>query len=178
MRLASVLILFFYFSLPLNAAVYKTVDENGNVSYTDKPQENSEALKLRGLSTYRARTLPQGSGRGNKEIAEKVFNYSRIQIVIPGQEETIWDNSGAFRMQVSIEPELQTDLGHKILFFLNGSKQGQASVRDSIRLVNVSRGEHSVYARIVDEKGETIKQSDAVTFFLQRQSVNHPARKQ
>ena len=52
MKLKLVFILFLIFYLPaLIGEVYKSVDEDGNIIFTDRPVTNSEKIKLKELKT-------------------------------------------------------------------------------------------------------------------------------
>ncbi|MEE9342091.1 MAG: DUF4124 domain-containing protein [Gammaproteobacteria bacterium] len=165
--------LFVFFSTSAFSAIYKSVDKNGNTVYSDKPPaSNSEAVKLAPMTTYKPPRY-QPLSYGSREKEGDVKKYTQFRISSPEEDQGFWETTGAVKIATEIEPELQQDVGHQIQFYMDGYKQGKASSRASVSLVNVNRGEHSVYAQVIDDQGKVVQRSATVTFSLHKPSVKN-----
>jgi hypothetical protein len=159
----------------LSAAVYKSVDAEGNVVYTDEPTGDAKPLKLPPLSTVPApASSPARQTSAEQEKSAEAEGYQRISIVSPGPDATIRDNTGAVPVNVEVEPELNSASGHRFRYYLDGEAQGNATESAHISFHNVDRGTHTVEVGVVDSAGEELIRSGAVQFHLHRQSINFP----
>ncbi len=158
-----------------SAAVYKTVDEQGNVVYTDEPVGNGEPVKLPPLSTvpppkYQSSPLSTEAS----DAATDTAVYEELAIAAPAQDETVRDNTGNVTVRVSIRPKLDKASGHRLQYFLDGQKHGEPSVAGQMLFPNIDRGAHTVVVAVVDANGKELKRSSDVRFYLHRQSINFP----
>ena len=159
-------------SLP--AAVYKTVDSLGNVVYTDEPGGDARPVKLPPLSTvpppdYKAAAQPPAQAEQSAES-----DYQQVKIISPGQDETVRDNTGAVPVNVVTKPDLNSEAGHRLRYYLDGQVQGKPTPSGQIIFDNLDRGTHTVEAAVVDSAGQELMRSSSVRFYLHRQSVNFP----
>jgi len=162
----------------LSAAVYKSVDAQGNVVYTDEPGGDAKPVKLPPLSTvpaprYKSSTQPTTQSSAELEQSAAT-NYQQISIVSPTQDATLRDNTGAVPVNVVLEPELNSVAGHRYRYYLDGQAQGKPTESDQISFANLDRGSHTVEAAVVDSAGQELIRSSSVQFFLHRQSINFP----
>ena len=83
---------------PLMAQVYKVVDEDGNVTYTDQaPGDGSKPVELAPISVIEAPTYekaPEATAgdEGEKEMSLSYLrrNYKDFAIISPQQEESVY----------------------------------------------------------------------------------------
>jgi Domain of unknown function (DUF4124) len=156
----------------VQADVYKSVNENGEIIYSDQPTPNAQRIKLPELPTYKATPVPGFSG--TPETAPVASPYKSVKIVAPENDATIRDNQGVVRVQVVLEPPLITTQGHKIQFSLNGEPHGIPVGTTSISFSNLDRGTYTLSASVVDADGMVLMTSDPVVFHLHRESVLNP----
>ena len=64
MRIALFTLMCLAAPLVLGATVYKWVDENGVVHYSDQPHPNAEKVHVQAVQTYKAGTAPPTDGIG------------------------------------------------------------------------------------------------------------------
>jgi len=173
MRLISLLFTLLL-ALPGQAAMYKWVDEQGNISFSDRPQPGAEQLEEVRVQTYKAPSLPATLRSGDQEKAETEApaGYDKFRIVNPEPEEAIRDNGGTVVVQLNIVPGLQAEAGHRITVTLDGKAVIEGQSTTQYRLTNVERGTHTVQATVSDESG-VVASSQSVTFHLLRHSVQH-----
>lgn len=96
-----------------------------------------------------------------------------IAIISPRDQETIHDNSG------NITVTLRARLGdrQRVRLLLDGAPAGDDTDRMTINLEGIDRGEHTLKALVVDDKGRVHAASPAITFHMWRASSQFPARK-
>lgn len=155
-----------------NAAVYKTVDEQGNIIYTDDPNSKGKAVDLPPLSTVPPSTNATEKPGKIPAEADRSARYQAVTVVSPTQDGTVRDNPGQVSVKVQVAPALDSKAGDRIQYLLDGKPQGEPSTSDTVTFNNVDRGEHTVQAVVIDAAGKELKRSAAVRFYLHRQSVN------
>jgi hypothetical protein len=158
-----------------DAAVYKSVDAQGNVVYTDDPEGNGEPVKLPPLSTVpppkylRSPTTATLPGTDSQAAF-----YAQLAITAPAPDETLRDNTGDVTVKVALQPALDKSAGHRLQYFLDGQPQGEPSVADKALIANVPRGTHTVDVAVFDAGGNELQRAPSVRFYLHRQSINFP----
>ena len=95
-----------------------------------------------------------------------------FNVVSPGQQETLWNIQGNLNVQVELSPALQS--GHRLDAYLDGERIVLGATGSQFTLSNVFRGLHTLQAVIVDQSGEEVLRSLAVTFMVQQTSIQNP----
>jgi hypothetical protein len=158
----------------LLAAVYKSLDAQGNVVFTDQPSGDAKPVKLPPLSTVPAPSYTSSTQPTAELEQSAAANYHKISIVSPIQDATLRDNTGAVAVNVALEPVLDSAAGHRFSYYLDGQAHGKPSESGQISLENVVRGAHTLEAAVVDSSGQELIRSSSVEFFLHRQSIKFP----
>lgn len=158
----------------VQADVYKSVNDKGEVIYSDQPTPNAQRIKLPDLPTYTAPPVPSLSSTPVTPPAASVSPYKSVRIIEPQNDATIRDNQGVVRVQVVLDPPLMTKQGHKIQFYLNGEPHGMPVGSTSIGFSNLDRGTYTLSTSVVDTKGLVMMSADPVVFHLHRESALNP----
>ncbi|WP_144211990.1 DUF4124 domain-containing protein [Shewanella donghaensis] len=150
-----------------HATVYRWVDDQGKVHYSDQPVENAEPLELK-QNTQNSVTVQipaetEGSGK-----AAEAAEY-RIRIVNPTQEETIRNNNGNFTVVASAAPELPS--GFLIALYIDDLLYGQPQSSSIFNVTEVNRGEHNLVVKILAQNGKVLASSSPRKIFLHQASV-------
>lgn len=165
-------------ALPLVAAaeIYRYVDDDGNVHYTDEPPaQYKDTAKPVDLEPLRTVDLPSVSGvqsagasqTGRSAGQGGAAAYSNVTIARPLNEQTIRDASNTLTVVVQTQPSLRTDLGHGLRFLLNGEPVNSEPVAaNSLTLREVYRGSHTISAEVVAGNGQVIGRATPVTVFM------------
>jgi hypothetical protein len=157
--------------------IYKIVDENGNVTYTDqRPSGGAEPMDLPPLSVIETDIVVPAPAAQGVQAAEEVKEptprdlrrqFRDFRITQPQPEETFWGTANAvvvaWGSSQSVPPELSARL------FVDGNAQdvpGSGSVT-----LTLDRGEHQVYVELLDARKRRIITTQTVTFFVKQQSV-------
>lgn len=164
---------------PLAAQVYKTVDENGNVVYTDQPpSDGAKPMELRPLSIIEApdysepsdAVKPMAEAEDGEDFSLRDLrrNYSDFSITRPVSEETFRDLEKAITVVWDTRYRLQS--GMQVTVYLDG-QEFETTTRSSVSLGRLERGEHKVMAVLNDDQGRRIASTKVVTFYVMQVSV-------
>jgi len=174
--LMSLMAFFLAFAVsPLTAQVYKTVDKDGNVTYTDTPPpDGSQPIDLRPISVIEAPIYETGSKQTvegeEKEIPLRELrkNYKDFAIVSPQQEESIWHPETPIMVTWNTKFQLQD--GMMMTLFVDGVQKESTTVR-SIPVSDLERGEHTLRAELRDAKNRKVASADPITFFVKKPNL-------
>jgi hypothetical protein len=152
--------------------LYKWVDDQGNVHYSDKPQPGAKKVVLPKATTYNppATARPHGTGSdaarettpatGQESAAPA---YTSLAISSPKDQDTIW-NTDSVTVSVSVAPALQS--GDSVSITVDGATQSVQGT--SATFTGLDRGTHTVNAAVGTMKAA------AVTFYIQKTSIKKP----
>jgi len=155
--------------------IYKTVDENGNVVYSDtNPDGEGVEIKLRELSIVEPGTLEQppsseesadGAGGEQASPAAEVG----LRILSPTSEETIWNTAYVLSVQVGATGPLPE--GAELAYLVDGEVKhtGQST---SVQIPEIFRGEHQLRVELRGSGGQVISSAGPVTFYMRQASAN------
>ncbi len=166
-------LLFLFLALPALAQIYKWVDEQGTVHYTDDPATpGARPVKdLPGLSTYEPRQLPETVLEEEKDAeagdsSSQQAGYRVLEVISPEPEGTVRSSPGEVPVFVALDPPLQGEDYLQVI--LDGKPWPGKFTSTVIKLENVDRGEHSIAVAVYDGKGRELKRSDSHIFYLHR----------
>lgn len=164
-------------SFCVQAELFKWVDADGNIFYSDQPppgiekeehQVDEETLPPI-ITTPALETNTAPSASGNATIAEPKERYKSVNIVVPEHDTAVRQNAGNVSIKVAIDPYLFNERGDLLVIYMDGIEvsRGNAS---TVQLVEVDRGTHTVRAEIVGDNGKILKKASPVSFTLLRHS--------
>ncbi len=144
------------FAANVSAELYKWIDENGVVHYTDKrPDDNVQQQELSGYLTRLA-------NKKATEEAEIQNPYQVLMISSPAQGETVRNLEPSMDIVVEIDPPLTER--HFLQIYLDGLEVGEKTKSTELTLDKLKKGTHRLQAKIVDDSGQTITMTEEVTF--------------
>jgi hypothetical protein len=153
--------------------VYKWVDENGVIHYSDQPHPNAQKLQVQGVQTYSASASavrPPESPEFNTPAANA---YAGCVIAQPLDQQNL-PNAQSVSIRVQSDPAPRP--GDRIFMTMDGQglNGGQATGL-SFNVAPIDRGAHSVSAQIRGSDETVLCQTPTVTFFVQQPSLLNPA---
>ena len=159
--------------LPSVAAgdIYRHVDEDGNVSYSDEPRDGGERVNVEDSGSsveFRTPDMPEPIRNRDDSEPDDESRFPNLRIVKPEDEGTVRDNQGLVDVRAAIDTRLPQ--GYRFTFLLDGSPAAEDTPSPQTQLTGVNRGEHTVQVRIVDPGGTTVAESEAVTFYMHQAS--------
>ncbi len=163
-RLTMVLLLISLSSVALSTTLYRWVDDEGRIHFSDQPQEGAEEVTVRSPSTFESQKAPVQRPQAPRE-QEKAFKYESIAVVQPTSEQTLWNIGGELNVNIALRPGLRP--GHKLKANLNG-KTIELDGTNSFTLTEVYRGEQNLSVSVSDGSGKELIRSPTVRFFVQQ----------
>ncbi len=164
-------ILSFSLAFSAYAEVYRVVDEEGKVTFTDKPPHDAPTKEK--VSLPITNVQPALKVAPAVEAAEEeIEGYQEIAILAPAQDTTIPPGQETLTVQVGLKPSLKA--GHLIQLLLNGQSYGLPTATTSFSIGSLIRGENSVQIQVVDTEGSVIGLSNTATIHIKRGSALHP----
>jgi Domain of unknown function (DUF4124) len=157
--------------------IYRTVDANGNVVFTDiapvdrSGQPSAQQVEIPPTNTFEPPVVQAPASSATAPSSSAGF-YNELVIISPTEDESIRDNAGNVTIEVAINPPLRAD--HRLLLVLDGTQTEVEAQNGVFELTNVDRGTHTAGVRAVDRQGNVVTDSDPVTFHLLRVSVQQP----
>jgi Domain of unknown function (DUF4124) len=149
--------------------VYKWVDAQGVVHYSDQPHPNAQKLEVRGAQTFSALPAPTASSTPAPEEAQSsAAAYQGCTITQPTDQETLMNVSQATAV-VQASPQLRQ--GDEVRLFVDGKQIAGSGTSFTF---SVFRGQHSVQAVIEDSTGQIVCETSTVTFFVHQPSIQNP----
>jgi hypothetical protein len=167
--------------LPLAALpegeIYKVVDKDGNVIYTDqRPSPAAEPMDLPPLSVVQTEApppAPEAAAAVEEQAAEPTTRelrklYADFRITQPQPEETFWGTENTVAVAWGSSQPIPPEMAVKL--YVDGVAQDVAG-NGSVSLT-LDRGEHTVYAELLDARKRRIVTTETITFFVKQHSVN------
>lgn len=167
-------------SMHASAAIYRSVDSNGIITYSDQPTVSAEAVALpkASVSTKPPAAVSSVQAKTENTNKEKKEPYATFEMQTPKDQETI-QNVADITLSVDIQPALQK--GDTVQFFLDDHAVNDASANTSTVVSKtdndkpiLTRGTHTIYAELYNEKNEKIKTTPEITVFIHYASALFP----
>jgi hypothetical protein len=170
-------------TLPLAAAaegeIYRVVDEDGNVTFTDqRPSDSAQPMDLPPLSVIESaieppEEAPPAATSEDEEVQaptprELRSQYRDFRITQPAQEETFWGTANTVVVAWGASQPPLSDMSARL--YVDGTPQ-DVPAAGNVSLT-LDRGEHTVYAELLDARKRRIVTTERVTFFVHQASVN------
>ena len=170
MPLRSLLCLLLGLSLTLSAGaqIYKTVDKDGKVIYTDKPRgdQPAEAVDLPPINTLppeNADNFP----RDEQQNQPEAIRY-QVDIISPRENVTIPPGQRDLGIAVTLNPPFAGD--HWLRYFMNGELLEETR-ESNIVVQDVFRGSHTLEVEVIDNNGTSLGKSAPVVVNVIRPTV-------
>jgi len=157
-------------SLSLTSAlgqVYKWVDSDGIVHYSDEPEAGARPITLPEISIYKFR-VPDASRAAVEEKTPSVplvEDYRRFEISSPGNNESFHGVPARLDVVLDIDPALQT--GHTIELSLDGRAEAAQVSKGTATIAGFAAGSHILSARIIAADGRQLDSTKSVLFHYQ-----------
>ena len=154
------------------AEIYKTIDQNGNVVFSDQPSGSgsSEKVELKKPTEVPSLT-PQNQfiRRAIPQPEAPEIKYDHFEITAPKNDTTV-RNNGDFQIKVTLRPSLA--LSHKVRFWIDEQpvSSPQRSLQHSVS--DVDRGTHQLKVELLDNENRVLDTATSIVHV--RRTIYHP----
>lgn len=164
------------------AEIYRSVDANGTVIYSDQPNQKSEVVSLPSVNIATQSNTHNTNATTDTTSAttKKKVPYTQFKIISPTDQQT-FQNATEIPVSVSISPALQE--GDKIQFYLDGKAVSDPITDTSFSIPKIkgteeviTRGTHSISATLLNEESQVIKTTPSVVIFTHYVTLFSPSR--
>jgi hypothetical protein len=154
----------------IHATVYKWIDQDGKIHFSDQPVKNAEVVEFNKNTENQIKLPPPPSPlNGHLSPTGDKINY-RMRIASPNEEETVRSNEGNISIALQIEPELAPS--HLLVLFMDGKQQSDAQQSGLFQVNNVDRGEHTFIIKALTQDGKQLASTLPRKIFLHRTIQN------
>jgi hypothetical protein len=155
------------------AVIYKWVDADGVVHYSDQDSPGAEKIvtavsSAPAASGARNASAPVAQSRG---VAQGGLNYTEFSITSPVQEQTFFADD-VVAVHLNLSPSLRPN--QSITWHLNGKQLDFPPTAVSFALPRQDRGTYALAATITDQQTSESATSNTVTFFVRQPSALSP----
>jgi len=152
------------------AQVYKWTDSQGNVHFSDIPHTGAEKINVIDAQTFSPpKPINNVSDDSDSDKKKKPRTYKKFEITEPANEGTVRNNQGYVVINVLLEPDLTP--GDKLQLLFDGSAIGEPQPNLTFKLSGVYRGAHNIAVQVLNPKGDVLKTTETITFFMHRARV-------
>ncbi len=148
--------------------LYKTVDKNGNVHFSDQPSPGAKAVVIEEVTSIQMDKPKVDIGSLVEENQVKrdpnapYYNLMAFQGL--ENEGVVRNNGGTVPLAVVLQPELSKS--HYLRFYNDGQLIGDKQKELSITATNIEYGPHVAHFEVVASTGKVVQQSEKVKFNL------------
>lgn len=167
--LTLIIVLGFSLQAAAQSKIYKYTDENGNVHYSDtKPFAGAQEEDLKSIVVIPAKEFSPAPNRRRETHKEKQAEkkFENFVIATPSNEATLSGTGGNVLASVNLEEGVPAN--YRIKFYIDGLPHG--NVKSSSQLIaDVVRGEHTIYAEMIEISTRRVILKTPTTVFYLRQ---------
>lgn len=157
---------------PASAAttVYRWVDEQGVVHFSDQPHPGAQKLRVEDAPTFTA--PPTAPAQNPAAAGGSAPPAASCVIDSPSNEQTLmntWSVSGHIRMPQQVARDA------RVLLMLDGRVLTDvADVSGSFNIAQIDRGAHTLAAQVQTADGQVICETPQITFYVHQPSAQAP----
>lgn len=150
--------------------VFKYIDENGNVTYSDTPPKEQEDLPPAELPDLIIQPAVQVEDRASTNSDEEDATEIEVNLTQPADETTITPGQMSFTVAAEVSRPLAN--GEIAILMVNGQEYGRSNMGLSWTVDNLIRGEMTLGVRIIDREDKQLAESNTLRVFVRRPTVN------
>ena len=147
------LLFLFAYVYAVNAGIYKGIDSQGNVYFTDQPSDDAVEYKPNTISV-----IDSSKSKSKQEVTEEKpaeFRYMKFDIVSPVPNQVI-RNQPDIAISLQIDPPLNVEQGHNVWLLMDDKPIVKNSQSMSLQIGRVDRGAHKFQAQVKDSNGKVV----------------------
>lgn len=158
--------------------IYRTEDEDGNVTFTDQPpSDDAEPIPLGEINILQPSAErgaeQRDTGASSAEDEQPAPDYDGVRIVFPPAGEATRRVTGEVPVRVELEPaDAELAAGYEVRIDVDGNEAGRAQSTE-VRVGTLDPGPHDLRAAVVAPDGSTVVESETLRFYLIRQTTNN-----
>lgn len=144
-------------------SVYKSVDENGRVTYSDAPT----GTKINPVDLPQINTTPPVKAKTyNSPAPKQQAAQYRVSITSPSNGAQILAGQRNLTVAANVQPALGN--GYSAQLYMNNSPYGGAQTSTSFVITEIMRGEQQISVAILSPTGKVVARSGSISVYVLR----------
>jgi len=153
--------------------LWKWKDANGVTQYSDRPVPGATRVEMyTSAPAQPAGVRPTSPAATAKPGTPATVQYQSLEIWQPESDESFFGADATVNVRMRSEPSLAS--GDRLLLYLDGKLVEGGPTSYEYTLANLERGEHSLAAVILDDKGNEKIRSQPRVFHIKLPTINEP----
>jgi hypothetical protein len=150
-----------------SAEIYKTIDKQGRVVYTDRPPAKAKPVELPNINTLsQARFILNDGAMFNATMDAEPY---QVHVISPVSGFVLQANERNLNVSVNLDKALQS--GHVLVYFLDGYILEKTTAL-AVTISEPARGEHKLHVDVMSKYGKNLGQSDAISIVVMRPNIH------
>jgi Domain of unknown function (DUF4124) len=159
-------------SVAFATTVYKWVDDNGVIHYSDQPHPNAQKLQVQGVQTYSSNAASVRAPAESESGSTPPNPYKGCAIAQPLDQQNLPNAQSVF-IRVAADPLPRG--GDRIYILMDGQGlNGGQPTGLGFNVTPIERGSHTLSAQIRSPDGTILCQTPTVTFYVQQPNLFSP----
>jgi hypothetical protein len=157
------------------AVVYKWVDADGVVHFSDQPSPGAEKIFTSSSTAGTVASAPRaqsGALQAPRSVAASGLGYTEFSISSPVNDQTFFGDD-VIAVHLNLEPSLKPN--QSVTWHLNGKQLDTTAAAFS--MPHLDRGAYALAATITDQQTGDSQSSNTVTFYVRQPSALAPQHK-
>lgn len=155
--------------------IYRWVDKDGVVHYSDQPDSpNAKLIDVIEPNAYEAQDAAAAAAAAGAteepDDQQGVSPYDSLAISSPSPDQVYFGADAVVNVTADLSGTLRPD--HSVVFFLNGNRKAADGL--STEYSGLARGSYFLRASILDQNGDPVITSQQTTFHVRQPSINSP----
>jgi hypothetical protein len=152
--------------------LYRWVDAQGVVHYSDTPHQGAEVMQISGAQTYHGASDTPATPDVTAPPGKKSEPYESCAITAPAPDSALYAPDSV-AVSVAVSPGLHD--GDQLTVQVDGRQlESTAEGGQSFVIMQPERGDHSISAQVRSPDGAMLCNAPPVTFSVTKPSVNSP----
>ncbi|MDN5864106.1 MAG: DUF4124 domain-containing protein [Gammaproteobacteria bacterium] len=173
MKSVWILLLVVVVALPAMAGtIYRWVDSNGVVHYSDQAHPGAKKVDLNALQVVHFRTPTSDAASQEEPAKEKPVPSYTVKILAPADGTTLRPANNEVHASVKVVPVLSPPA--LLRYSLDGQDLGQPTAALRALIKQVYRGTHTLTVTVLGAKGESIGSASSTFYVHQHSILNNP----
>jgi len=137
-----------------STTVYKIINPDGSVTFSDVEQSNAEEVLIKPITTVPALAIPEHTySPSTNQAKTKGLYYDSLDIISPKPDSALYSGNGDINVKVAITPALREN--DQLQFQFDGATIATQKGLE-LTIMTVSRGTHRVNVNIINQNGTTL----------------------
>lgn len=152
--------------------IYRYLDDDGNVVFSDQPHPGAEQVKVRPTNTLGV-SPANYAAKPEADAGPKAPGYASVSILAPENDSAFWDATGVVPVTIQTLPDLAP--GDLVQLLMDGQPVAEPTRITRFSVRDVDRGTHTLTVQVLNPNGEVVAESATTTFTRHQPSLLRPA---